>query len=163
MHGMKIFFKHWNRVNDIFLRLIRQIPEDKLDLRPTPKNFTMKELVVHTAHAEKVFTETAIKGEVNIEDFTSPEYAPPEMNTVDEIYQYAKQVHRETDEKIASMSDEELITRMVKAPWGDMPVFYHVNGAYEHLWHHRGQLYIYLRMAGVEDPAFVFDYAGIPE
>ncbi len=162
MHGMKTFFKHWDRVNDVSLRLIKQIPEDKLDLKPTPRNFTMKELVIHTYHVEKVFVETALKGEAKMEDFSSPEYAPPEINTVDELYEYAKKVHQETDEKIASMSDEELITKIVKAPWGDMPVFYHINGAYEHLWPHRGQLYIYLRMAGVEEPAFVFDYAGIP-
>lgn len=158
----KMFFKHWDRVNDITLRLIKQIPEDKLDLKPTPKNFSAKELMVHTYHCERVFAETSVTGKAAIEDFQKPEYMPPQINTVDELYQYAKEVHEITNEKVASMSNEELITKMVKAPWGDMPVFYHINGAYEHLWHHRGQLYIYLRMAGVENPVDVFDYQGLP-
>jgi len=158
---MKMFFVHWDQVQDITLRLIKQIPGDKLDLKPTPENFSMKELVTHIYQTEKVFIETTLKGEIKMEDFAK--YPPPEIKTVDDLYNYAKAIHEETDKKIASLSNEELTTKIIKAPWGDMPIFFHINGAYEHLWHHRGQLYVYLRLAGVKDPVFVFDYAKMPQ
>ena len=161
MDNLRMFFKHWDRVNDVTLKLIKQIPEDKLDLKPTEKNFTLKELVVHTYHSEKIFADTAITGVATIEDFAKD--PPPEIKTVEELYNYAKSVHQHTNKVMSGMSDKDLMTKTVKAPWGDMPVFYHMNGAYEHLWHHRGQMYIYLRMAGVKNPVFVFDYEGLPE
>lgn len=161
MNNVRMFFKHWDRVNDIALRLIKQMPEDKLDLKPTERNFSFKELVTHTYLCEKVFADTSLTGEVKIEDFT--ENPPPVFNSLDELYNYAKEVHEHTNKIVAGLTDEEIMTKPVKAPWGEMPVFYHLNGAYEHLWHHRGQMYIYLRMAGVEDPVDVFDYAGLPE
>ncbi len=161
MNNFRMFFKHWDRVNDITLRLVKQMPEDKLDLKPTEKNFTFKELVTHIYHAEKVFADSCKSGEVGIEDFDKN--PPPEIKTLDELYNYGKEVHENTNKIISQLTDDELISKVVKAPWGNMPVFHHMNGAYEHLWHHRGQMYIYLRMAGVEDPVNVFDYSGMPE
>ena len=161
MSYLRMFFKHWDRVNDISLRLIKQIPEGKLDLKATPENMTIRDLMSHTYQAEKVFAETAKTGETKLEDFKK--YAPPEINTVDDLYNYAKEVHENTNRIVAEFSDDELLSKIIKTPWGEMPLFHHLNSAYEHLWHHRGQLYIYLRMAGVKDPVFVFDYEGLPQ
>lgn len=161
MNNIMMFFRHWDGVNNVTLKLIKQMPEDKLDLKPTEKNFTFKELVAHIYQSEKVFADTCLIGELKIEDFK--ESPAPGIKTVDELYNYAKEVHENTKKVVAGLSDEDLMTKIVKAPWGDMPIFFHLNGVYEHLLHHRGQMYIYLRMAGVENPVFMYEGAEAPE
>ncbi len=156
MDMLKGFFDHWDKVHGITLRLIKQIPEDKLDLRPTEKNFTMRDLVTHIYHAERVFTRTGVRGEIKLEDFQIIPH--PHLETVEDLYNYAKEVHDETNNTFSNFTIEQIM-RPVKTPWGEMPLFHHINSAYEHHLHHRGQLYIYLRLAGVENPVFVYDYA----
>lgn len=81
----------------------------------------------------------------------------PHLETVGGLYEYAKKVHETTNRYFADKSKEEMM-KTVKTPWDEMPLMHHLMSAYEHRWHHRGQLYIYLRMTGVEEPVSVFDY-----
>lgn len=156
--SMKKFFEHWDDVNDITLKVINQIPEDKLDFKPVPEVFSFKELVLHIFDCEKAFVDAVVKGELTMDQFVAPDHS--KFKTVQDLHDYAKAVHEELDAKVAALSDEELM-KPINTPWGTMPVFVHMNGAYEHMWHHRGQLYTYLRLVGVK-PLFVFSYPGIP-
>ena len=50
-----------------------------------------------------------------------------------------------------SMSEEE-VARSVESPLGNYPAWAYFNFAYDEHWHHRGQLYSYLRLLGKEPP-----------
>jgi uncharacterized damage-inducible protein DinB len=155
---MKQFFDHWDDVQDVTLKLLKQIPEDKLDYKPVPEVFSIKELVVHIFDSEKAFVDSSLTGEMKMEMFATN--SKEKIKTTEDLYNLAKSVHDELDAKIATMSEEELMKPLV-TPWGTLPVFVHMNSAYEHMWHHRGQLYTYLRLIGVK-PVFVFSYPGVP-
>jgi hypothetical protein len=56
-----------------------------------------------------------------------------------------------------AMSDETL-ARPVESPFGMFPAFTYYYFAYDEHWHHRGQLYTYLRLLGKEPPN-LYDYS----
>ena len=56
MEIIKAFFQNWDRIHNVTLKLIQQVPEDKLDFKPTEKNFTLRELIHHIYNAEETIT-----------------------------------------------------------------------------------------------------------
>jgi uncharacterized damage-inducible protein DinB len=49
------------------------------------------------------------------------------------------------------MSEEDVV-RPVESPFGTYPAWRFFDFAYDEHWHHRGQLYTYLRLLGKEPP-----------
>lgn len=54
------------------------------------------------------------------------------------------------------MSDEDL-ARPVESPFGAYPAWRYFDFGYDEHWHHRGQLYTYLRLLG-KQPPMLYDY-----
>jgi uncharacterized damage-inducible protein DinB len=54
------------------------------------------------------------------------------------------------------MSEED-VARSVESPMGTYPAWQYFTFAYDEHWHHRGQLYVYLRLLGKEPPN-LYDY-----
>ena len=54
------------------------------------------------------------------------------------------------------MSEDEVV-RPVNSPFGIYPAWRYLVFAYDEHWHHRGQLYTYLRLLGKEPP-MLYDY-----
>lgn len=149
------FIKKWNRVQDVTMHLIRQIPPDKLDFRPRDDMRTIKELVTHLYMSENIILDSASRGRISPDDWAR--CTPPAIETLEDLLGYAKKIHDQTNETLSQFTEEDMIRKKVRVPWGDVSVFDHVFTAYEHLWHHRGQLYLYLKLAGVRDMVFLYD------
>jgi uncharacterized damage-inducible protein DinB len=75
---------------------------------------------------------------------------------------YFNMVHGVTVRAIGAFTDEELTSargRRCGRPGslGTYPAWQYFNFAYDEHWHHRGQLYSYLRLLGKEPP-MLYDY-----
>jgi len=143
------FFKRWDKAHELTVRLIRAMPEKKLGFKCTNNNYSFGYLAEHIYHGEKVLDEAAMKGELRIEDFGI--LAPPDFTTTDELVAYAEEIHALTNKYFSGMSEEELM-KPIRTPWGESPLFLFIFNSYEHMMHHRGQMYIYLRLVGAEPP-----------
>ena len=53
--------------------------------------------------------------------------------------------------------DDDALRRTVESPMGPYPAWLFFTFAYDEHWHHRGQLYTYLRLLGKEPP-MLYDY-----
>jgi uncharacterized damage-inducible protein DinB len=151
---LKDFFRHWEEVHQVTLRVLKAIPQDKLDFKPTESMMSAKDLVKHMLVVEKTFSEGVKKGSLAIEDFKK--FGQVDHKDSDELINAFDQVHKEMMLAHSKKTEKEL-KEIIKTEWGDSPAFNQLRGAYEHLWHHRGQLYVYLRLMRVEPP-FVFGY-----
>jgi uncharacterized damage-inducible protein DinB len=85
-----------------------------------------------------------------------PEQAPAaailaSMTTVVKAQQFSRNCHQAANEALAAMSDEDL-EKVVESPFGSFPAWQYFQFAYDEHWHHRGQLYTYLRLLGKEPP-----------
>jgi uncharacterized damage-inducible protein DinB len=149
------FYRHFDHVHSIAVKVVRQLPDDRLDFRATPEMYTARELAFHMFSQERAMLAGCRRGELVLGDFRAPHADLPAMKTADDLARYGEQVHAETNQWVATCSDDDY-QRPVKTFFGhDMPPLHMLSGAYDHVIHHRGQLYVYLRLLGIK-PVNVF-------
>jgi len=148
----KDFIEHFDQVTRVACRAVRMIPPDKLDMKPTPEMMSARDLAAHMFLSEKVMMNGARTGEIAEGDFQHAGRETAAMTTADEIAAYGEKVHADTNAWMASAAEADY-AKPVKAFWGEtMTPEICVMGSYEHLVHHRGQLYVYLRLMGLVPP-----------
>lgn len=141
--------EYFDKVQKVTLKAIKLIPEDKLDFKPCPEVMSIKELVCHIYKSEKVFADGAKKGVISEDDFKK---TTCEAKSIDDLIKYAKKVHQNTN-RIAKKLTPTQIKKNVKVFWGDQfPAWICFSSIYDEHWHHRGQLFTYLRLLGIKPP-----------
>jgi len=151
MEFVNIFLGTWDKAQEATLKLIKMIPEDKIDFKPQEKGFTLKELVHHMYSAEEVCIGAIVdRGEVKFEDFENLKTTAEDIKTVDELYSYAEKVHNEAKAKLEKLGKEDFL-KTINSFFGPLPLFAFLNGIFMHFAHHRGQIYVFIRMCGVEE------------
>lgn len=155
-NDMLAWWDHFRTINGITLRIIQSVPKDKMDTRLVKDMRTPKELISHMYLTMREMAEGATRGEIKLtEEMETATLA--KLKTHDDIVRYAEESWKAADKAVRSMSDAQL-NGMVKSPWGmDFPGFVCVNIIYDEHLHHRGQLYAYLRIMGVE-PVMMWDF-----
>lgn len=154
---------YFNMVHGVTLRAIAGFGDDGLDFRPQSNMRTAKELIFHIYTQEKALAEAAKQGRLTAEaaNSSNPETESvaaevKALATMNDIQEYAKACHRSAEQIFRGMSEEDL-ARPVESPYGTFPAWKYFDFAYDEHWHHRGQLYTYLRLFGKE-PLMVYDY-----
>ncbi len=133
-------------------RLLERVPQDKLAWKPHPKSRSLGELALHIANlpgmAEKIAT---------AEEFAAGAGTPSPATDIEAIRAAFEKNSRSGEEALTGLSDEaaqkdwrlifrgkELLRRPRLAPLRDNML--------NHLYHHRGQISVYLRLLDVPVP-----------
>jgi uncharacterized damage-inducible protein DinB len=155
--------EYFNMVHGVTVRAISAFADEELDFRPRPGMRTPRELIFHIYTQEKVLAEAAHQGRFNMEaaDLSNPESpaaasALGALATVRDARTYAESCHDAAEAAVKAMSDDEL-RQPVASPFGTYPAWRYFGFAQDEHWHHRGQLYTYLRLLGREPP-MLYDY-----
>ena len=135
------------------LRAVEALPAGSLDQHPVAGMRTPKELVVHLFTMVREFPTAVREGAVR--DFDEAKIAAGIADKA-ALISYCRAAWHEGDAAVATLTDGQ-IGAMVKTPWGDHHGFVMLQILNDELWHHRGQLYVFLRALGVE-PAMLYDY-----
>jgi len=143
---------HLRESNGISMRVIAALPADKLDSHPIPNMRTPKELVVHMYDmVVKNLAEGVARGEV-IADESNEKRLAAGIKSRDELLKFARDCWNTADKTVASLNDGQLAAT-VKTPWGmSFPGYVIFGITNDEFYHHRGQLYAYLRALGGEPP-----------
>ncbi|HTF38673.1 MAG TPA: DinB family protein [Blastocatellia bacterium] len=139
------FVSNWNRIHKDTSRVLRAAPGDKLDWRPKEDMFTMRELIGHMPQAEVVLVRSALAGStqkipVDFSNLSADDIASAFDTQHDELV-------GEVSKLTAEQWKEEVEFHGKKLRRGVLLSF-----VTEHEIHHRGQLYTYYRLAGIEPP-----------
>ncbi|MBI1806250.1 MAG: hypothetical protein HYR76_04260, partial [Ignavibacteria bacterium] len=94
MSEKEMFVQTWEREFQTTLKLLKQYPANKLDLKPAEKSRSAKDLAWVFAQEESVLIAGAINGKI---DFGNMPQAP---NSLQEIITKYEQNHRQNVEKI---------------------------------------------------------------
>ena len=78
------------------------------------------------------------------------------LATVADAVGYARACHDAAERIFRALSEDDVV-RPVNSPFGTYPAWQYLMFAYDEHWHHRGQLYTYLRLLGKEPP-MLYDY-----
>jgi uncharacterized damage-inducible protein DinB len=139
------FVKNWNRIHKQTARALAAAPADKLDWRPADGMFTLRELVRHIPEAESAIIHTALAGTMQKGDL--------DLSTagVEEIVRAYEESHARLLAEVAKLTLEQL-NEEIEVFGRKMRRVVLLWGLTEHEIHHRGQLYTYYRLAGIEPP-----------
>jgi uncharacterized damage-inducible protein DinB len=136
-------------------RVLERVPADKLDWQPHPKSMKLGQLALHVANLPGAF---ARMGRLDSFDASQAKFTPPMPESVDEILSTL-----ETGIADARTFLSELDDQTAFAPWrfthGEqelmtLPKLGLVRTLmFNHMYHHRGQLVVYLRLLDIPLPS----------
>src|SRR5262245_18392463 len=154
--------EYFNMVHGVTLRAIATFSDEELNFRPKPVMRSPKELIFHIYTQEKVIADVVRQGRFTMDDAnrSNPESEAvaaelKALATVGDVLAYAGACHQLAAKTLEAMSEEDL-NRPVESPFGTYPASRYFDFTYDEHWHHRGQLYTYLRLLGKE-PTILYD------
>ncbi len=140
------YIRNWRRIHKQTTRIMALAPDDQYDWRPAETSMTLGELLNHLWLSEVGFVAGVLGGE--------RAERPAPLKATAELVAAFDQTHAAAVERIVTLTPEQLEETVT--PFGpEHPMKRRVilTMLHEHEVHHRGQLYVYLRMLGCELPA----------
>src|SRR5262245_1088083 len=154
---------YFNMVHGVTIRAIAALGDADLNFRPHAGMRTPRELVFHIYAQEKLLADAAQRGQFTMEmaNGSNPEdpanaSALAALATVNDAVKFANAQHEAAESTYKALSEEQ-IAQPIESPFGTYPAWQFFLFAYDEHWHHRGQLYAYLRLLGKEPP-MLYDY-----
>ncbi len=136
-------------------RVLERVPADKLDWQPHPKSMKLGQLALHVASLPGAFARI---GRLDSFDASQAKFTPPMPQSADELLSTL-----ETGVADARAFLSELDEETAFAPWRFMhgerelmtlPRLGLVRTLmFNHMYHHRGQLVVYLRLLDIPVPS----------
>jgi uncharacterized damage-inducible protein DinB len=146
--SMSSFLQYYERIRQRTNKLVTLIPPDKIDWTYKTGKFTLGDLVRHIAAIERFMFAECVSGKQSRYKGCGPEYGA----AFDEVVDFFNRMHIESLEIFGNMGDGRLNDNC-KTPAGeDIRVWKWLRAMVEHEVHHRGQLYIYMSLLGIETP-----------
>ncbi len=144
-------------------QVLERVPEGRLDWRPHDKSLTLGQLAMHVATLPG-----AIAALSAVETFDVRTQIPrPSASSTAELLETLERSVADATARLGAMRDADLAL-----PWrmtrGGRELFAITRGAllrtilFNHWYHHRGQLTVYLRQTGAPVPAIYGDSADEP-
>jgi len=140
-------FAHWEQIRVDLLTNIDDFEKDELDYVPFSNAWSVKEILLHIAHAEEGWIQYVIRGEYDRwpDDFNKEEYS-----SKSEIQAKLNEVHKRTNDVLSTLSLDDL-NRVIEFPWnGKGKIGWIIWHVLEHEIHHRGELSLMLGLLGRE-------------
>ena len=162
LFGQRAYFK---MVHGVTVRSIAPLTTEELDFRPRPEMRSLRELFYHIYANERNLALHIPKGKITPEESSVGVPESPagkavlaNLKSVADLQNYANESHQMLNETLSKMTDEE-IAGIVETSFGTFPAWQMFAFAYDEHWHHRGQLYTYIRLLGKE-PLMLYSYEG---
>jgi uncharacterized damage-inducible protein DinB len=136
----------------VYLRLLESFPTDRYHGHPVAGMRTPVELVAHVSGTVvRDIAQGVAKGAITADESTEGTVASG-LKTKAELISFARKCWDQANAAVASIGDAQL-QAMVPTPWGmTFPGWVGFNILNDEFLHHRGQLYAYARLCGVEPP-----------
>jgi uncharacterized damage-inducible protein DinB len=145
-------------------KLLELVPFDKADFKPHEKSMTLKRLACHVAEITGWWKECLTMDEL---DFAKDSGPAKEYHSTEDIVAWHDELLAKAEVILKNVSEDEF-----SKPWtmrqGEMIFFTMPKGevvrtwCLNHLYHHRGQLTVYLRLLNIPLPGMYGPTADTP-
>lgn len=142
------FLAYYQNVRARTRRLLPLVPPDQLEWTCQPGRFTIGDLLRHIAAIERFLYVETLLGRPSQYAGCGPELA----SGYDATVAFFDRCHAETLDILRGLSPERLQQKCHPLGGPGLPVWKWLRRLPEHEIHHRGQLYLYLGMLGIETP-----------
>ena len=146
-------------------KLLASIPMDKLSWKPHEKSMSLGNLAIHVADLPNWVSVTLDRSEL---DFATEPYNPKKATTIEELLKIHDDATAAALQSIQNTTAEILVKENWTMRNGDkiyftMPKIAVLrSSAFNHLYHHRGQLTVYLRLLDIPVPGMYGPTADFP-
>lgn len=150
MHFKEIgsFLEYFERVRDRTRKALAAVPPERMDWTYRPGKFTPADIARHLAAIERWMYAENVRGKPSRYEGHGPEIAAgyPDLTT------FCETLHREAMDIFATLSPEDLERKCVTPAGTPITTWKWLRTMIEHEIHHRGQIYVYLSLLGLEGP-----------
>jgi uncharacterized damage-inducible protein DinB len=147
-HDGPDFLRYFENVRARTVRVVDCIPPDQLEWRPLEGMFSLADLVRHVAATERFMFAENVQGKASRYPGHGPELAAGH----EAVMAYFRRLHAEAADIIGRLTPTDL-RRPCATPGGiELPTWKWLRSMIEHEVHHRGQIYLMLRLLGVHTP-----------
>jgi Uncharacterized protein conserved in bacteria len=148
MTDINEFIAGWKSHRNVLHDMLAEVSTEQLSFRPWEKGMSIAELVLHITGAMDMFAKTVQNGV----------YTPGSKQTVataEELRAAAAAATEQAEAVLRSLTPEQL-AQSIDFFGNPVPGFALLQNAKDHEIHHKGQLFTYLRLTGIEKlPFFV--------
>lgn len=135
-------------------RLLASVPMEKADWKPHDKSMTLGALATHVA---EIFTWISATLNYSELDFATFKYEPPKLTTQEELLAFFDDVVAQNTSVLSNTAEsvflENWTMRNGETVYFTLPKVAVVRTwVFNHLYHHRGQLTVYLRLLDIKVP-----------
>ncbi len=140
----------WMSHRKVLFELIDTFEDQHLQYKPWEGAMSLSELVLHISGAMAMFADIVKNGV-----FTPPSEPPKQIETISELKAKVEAITNQTKATLEALSDEQL-NALVEFAGMKMPGIALLESGKDHEIHHKGQLFTYARLNGIESlPFFV--------
>jgi uncharacterized damage-inducible protein DinB len=134
-------------------RVLERVPENKLTWKPHAKSYSLGQLALHIAQGQGYLADA-----VNQDTFEFPNFTQPQPASRKEILDAFAQSTAHAKEILAKFNDARLMSTWTATAGGKtlltIPRIAFIRSIMlNHIYHHRGQLSVYLRLLDVPVPS----------
>lgn len=142
------FLDYYARLRARTDRVVERIPAERIEWRPEPGAFSFGDVLRHVAAIERwVFAENAA-----LRRSRYPGHGRELADGYDAVLRYLREMHDEAVAIFARLGQHELHGPCTTPGGAQMPVWKWLRAMVEHEVHHRGQIYLMLRLIRVPTP-----------
>ena len=142
------FIEYYERIRSRTSRVIECIPPHKIEWTYQQGKFTLGDLARHIACIERYMYGETLMGKPSRYKGCGTEYAEGYENVV----QFFDDLHRESMDIFKKLSNDDLQKKCMTPGGHAITTWKWLRAMVEHEVHHRGQIYTYLSMLGVQTP-----------
>jgi uncharacterized damage-inducible protein DinB len=148
IHNIESFLQYFETIRERTLRVVRAVPEEKLEWQHTDGVFSPGDLARHIAATERyTFAENTL-GRPSRYSGCGPDLA----RGTDGILAFMQRMHTETVELLRSLKPEDLEGKGTGPQGHPITAWKLLRAMVEHEVHHRGEIYVYLALLGIPRP-----------
>jgi|SRR5580693_4429985 uncharacterized damage-inducible protein DinB len=148
IHDAASFARYFESIRARTLRVAEAIPGERLEWAPAPGSFTFGDLLRHLAAMERHMFAENVQGRPSRYQGCGRELADGR----DEVLAFVARLHGEAMEIFRRLTPEDLARRCQTPAGVEMSAWKWLRAMVEHEVHHRGQIYLMLRLIDVPTP-----------
>ncbi len=142
------FLRYFERIRQRTLRVIKYIPPEKIEWTYREGKFTFGDLIRHLATIERyMYAENA-----QFKPSTYPGCGEDLASGYENVVQFLNEKHQESLAIFRNIKPEDLQKKTMTPGNVEIRLSSWLRAMIEHEVHHRGQIYVYLGILGIETP-----------
>ena len=142
------FLEYLARIRERTQRVVELVPDDRLEWRPDPDAFSFADLLRHVAALERYMFAENVRGRPS----RYPGHGPELAEGAEEVRAFWRRCRREALAVYRDLTDADLERNCTTPAGAELRTWKWLRAMVEHEVHHRGQLYLMLRMVSVDTP-----------